>query len=461
MAQAVVLPSTLSFPHNFTFGAGVSSFQAEGKLGRRETDWDLFLQKHKTIIKPGEIGPEWWNLKKAKEDIDRIAELSIQSLRLSLEWARIVPQEGKVNKEALSYYHQLIAYLRHKGITPLLCLNHFTLPSWIAKNGGWQAATIQQHFARYVRVVANEFSYVTTWITINEPEVLIGAGYLTNYFPPKKSNIFSALMARENMLLCHEEAYRILKKTIPESQVGLAFSLRWYRPDDHNSFKEKVYTKIVNYLSTLNYIEATKQSCDFIGCNFYTGYYLDIAFKHLHRTWRKDAANIPETILFGETKKPDAYVSDMGWPIVPDFFLDLLRSLHNSYGKPIIITENGIADEDDNFRSFYLLTHLTAVWKALQEGVDIRGYYYWSAIDNLEWLYGYDKRFGLIEINPVTGERTVRKSATLYKKIITSRTLSLDTVSKDYLLKNQYDSAQTVFHTLLKTQGQEKCSYCT
>ena len=262
------------------------------------------------------------------------------------------------------------------------------------------------------------------------------------------------------MLIAHEEAYRNLKKRIPDAKVGLSFAIRWYRPDDPKSLKENIYTRIVNYLSSLNYIDATKYTCDFIGCNFYTGYYLELSFKHLHRTMRRDAADIPETLLFGETKKPEAYVSDMGWPIVPDFFLDVIRSLFERYRKPIIITENGIADEDDNYRSFYLLTHLAAISKALEEHIPVTGYYYWSAIDNLEWLYGYDKRFGLIEVNPVSGERKIRKSAYLYKEIISSRKMMYKNLKETYLVQNQHTSADKVLNSLFAKGKIQKCSYC-
>lgn len=453
-------PTELEFPEDFIWGTGVSSFQVEGDSKKRNADWDVFIKKNGGIIKPDEIGAQWWREEHAEKDIDILAKLNIQSLRISLEWARIEPYEGKIDRAALHRYKALISHLKKKNITPLVALNHFSLPSWVAKNGGWQSTKIQRYFSQYVKRVVSEFSDISHWITINEPNSLVTAGYITHYFPPHKENILAALMARENMLICHEEAYRIIKKNNPLSIVGMSIAIRWYRPDNPNSLKERLYTKLVNYLSSLNYVDATKNSCDFIGCNFYTGYYLDLAFKQFRRRMRRDAADVPDTILFGETKRPDAYLSDMGWPIVPDFFLDTLRSLHNTYNKPIIITENGIADEDDNYRAFYILTHLTAIWKALQENIPVKGYFYWSAIDNLEWLYGYDKRFGLIEVNPVTGERKARKSAALYKEICQKNYMSLKTLSQEYLPENQQESARTVFHTLLKTSAHGKCSYC-
>lgn len=461
MPEHLFSPTELEFPKNFLFGAGVSSYQVEGEGGKRNSDWDVFLKKNGGIIKPDESGAQWWERENAEKDIHALASLNLKSLRISIEWARIEPYEGKFDATALLRYKKIISYLKSNNIVPILTLNHFTLPLWVAKNGGWQSAKIQLSFAQYVKRIVSEFSGISHWITINEPNSLVTAGYITRYFPPHKENIFAALVARENMLICHEEAYRIIKKKNPQSQVGMAVAIRWYRPDNPNSLKERLYTKLVNYFSSLNYIDATKNSSDFIGCNFYTGYYLDLAFKQFHRRMRRDAADVPDTLLFGETKRPDAYLSDMGWPIVPDFFLDTLRSLHSTYGKPIFISENGIADEDDNYRSFYILTHLTAVWKALQENIPITGYCYWSAIDNLEWLYGYDKRFGLIEVNPVSGERKIRKSALLYKDIISSKQLSLNQLSTKYLTAEQQQSAKIVFHVLLGSAAHKKCNYCT
>lgn len=460
MAEQVSIPKESTFRDDFLFGAAVSAFQVEGEQRHRKTDWDQLLEQHPNIVRPDESGSQWQDNSLAEKDIDLLTSLGIKSLRLSIEWAKIEPTEGKFNREALNYYKSLIRYLREKNIEPLLVLNHFTLPLWVVNKGGWQSTAIQLSFSHYVNYIAHEFTDVKTWITINEPEPLINAGYITGYFPPHKKNIFAALLARENILIAHEEAYRILKRIIPDSKVGLSFAIRWYRPDDPNSLKEVIYTRVVNYLSSLNYIDAAKNSCDFIGCNFYTGYYLELSFKHLHRTMRRDAADIPETLLFGETKKPEAYISDMGWPIVPDFFLDVLRSLFERYRKPIIVTENGIADEDDNYRSFYLLTHLAAVSKAIAEHIPVTGYYYWSAIDNLEWLYGYDKRFGLIEVNPVSGERKIRESAYLYKEIIHTKKITFEDMKKKYLPQNQHKSAEKVLHSLFSKNRQEKCSYC-
>lgn len=443
------LPNFLPFPTDFRFGTSVSSFQVEGNSGNRNCDWDVFLRKHPTIVEPNEIGPQWWIKGKAEGDINLMSRLSMQVQRLSFEWARIEPEKGKINHEALKRYREIIDYLQEKHIMPMVTLNHYTLPEWIAQKGSWENPDIIPAFEKYASLIADTFGDVTTWLTINEPGVLIEVGYLLPFFPPQRVGLPAAVIARKHMIQAHKRAYSVLKKAIPQASISMAFAFRWYRPENLHDFWETHYADIVDYFDSLNYIEAVKDTIDFIGCNFYAGYFLNFNPFTIRPRLHGPQNKPPKTILFGELRKPGAYVSDLGAPIVPGFFLDLLQTLHKRFHKPIIITENGIADRRDYHRALYILVHLVAVWRAMQQGVDVRQYLHWSAVDNLEWLEGYREEFGLVHIDAVTGERTVRKSAYLYRDIISENGIHIKKLLTTYLQGDQREKAELLIHHLL------------
>lgn len=446
-----ILSQKLHFPHDFPFGSAVASFQVENPDPTRYADWDKFIHDNprKHIIRPGEYGPDWWDLNKAKRDLDTMHKIGTTSLRLSLEWARIEPQPGVFNPDAVLKYKELISFLKEKNITPLITINHFTLPEWLQDKGSWANKRIVNEFEKYVEYMLPFFPDNKYWITLNEPNGLVISAYATNYFPPQKGNLLDFWKARGNMIEAHKRAHRLIKSHDKDSQVGIAYALIWYRPESEKDPLERGYTYVVDYVNATNWIVATKDTMDFIGCNYYTGYYLDLNPLKFKLTNRKDSAGIPKTMLLGQTKRPGAYTSDMGWPIVPDFFLSLLRSLHTSYHKPILITENGIADVHDNYRPFYVLTHLVAMWKAMEEKIPILGYNYWSTIDNLEWLYGFTRHFGLIGYNAHTHERHTRRSIGLYKDIIEKKAIDLPHLMQEYLPEDQRPKAQLLIEQIL------------
>jgi beta-glucosidase len=439
----------LSFPQAFAFGTAVSSFQVEGASGNRKSDWDTFLKENPAIVKPDEVGPEWWLPGKAEEDIDRAFSLGVSVQRFSLEWARIEPEEGKIDKEALKRYRQIFEYLREKGIKPMVTLNHYTLPHWIAEKGSWNNPHIVVAFERYTEVVLSEFGkYATEWLTLNEPGILIEAGYLVPLFPPQKIGISTALSARRNMIKAHRRAYKVIKRIKHDALVSMAFSFRWYLPQDKNNFWVRNYAEIVNFLDSVNYVDAVRDTIDFIGVNFYTGFFLELNFANFLKNLRAPSGAPP--LIFGEVKKPGAYISDFYGPIVPDFFLDLLRFLHKKYNMPIYITENGVADRKDQYRPLFLITHLVAVWAAIQEGIKIKEYLVWSIIDNLEWREGYRQEFGLIHVNQVTGERVLRKSGELYAEIIKENGIDLERLIEKYVPGSQREHAEKLISGMLQ-----------
>jgi len=438
----------LIFPQKFLFGSAVAAFQVEGDGGKRKTDWDLFLNHHPTIVKPNEKGPEWWTQKNAEKDIQTMQSLGMQVQRLSLEWGRIEPEEGVINDKAIAYYKEVITYIKSLHMTPMITLNHYVLPEWIARKGGWAHKDILQYFTRFVALVLSHFSDVEYWITLNEPNFLLDAGYLTHSYPPQTGNLITGFYVRHYMIEAHKRAYALIKKNIPTSQIGIAFALRWDAPENPKDPLENFYAKALNYIENYNFIKAM-QPADFIGCNYYTGYYLNLNFLKPRPSKNIDNRSIQQTKMFAELEKPGTYDTDFGWPIVPEFLLQLLRSLYKTFKLPILITENGLADKEDKYRSFYILTHLVAVWQAIQEGIPVKQYIHWSTIDNLEWLEGYRMHFGLIKLNPVTGERKLQQSAHLYSAIAKYKKIEVEKLMKEYLDEEQQKKALEVIKKLL------------
>lgn len=441
----------LEFPPNFKFGSSTAAFQVEGNTGEHKNDWDLFMKDNPHIIKEGEKGPEWWIKGKAEKDIKQMADLGLKIQRISIAWGRIEPEKGVINYNAIKRYKEIIKKIFDTGMSPLVTLNHYALPDWVAKEGSWESPHAAHYFAKYTELMVSEFPQVTHWITFNEPNILIIMGYLSRYFPPQRGNIFAAIKARHNIITAHRRAYHVIKKANPNAKVGVAFSFRWDRPENPNDPIEIWYTKLVNYLGELGYVDAMVSTSDFIGCNYYTGYFIDVNLFKINFFIHLKKHRIPKTLMFGEVITPNAYQSDYGWPIVPDFLLNILRKLHKSYNLPIIITENGLADRKDRYRSLYILTHLVAVWRALQEGIPVHNYIHWATVDNLEWIEGYSKDFGLIKNDPLTGKRTLRKSAHLYRDIAKSGKIDVKHLIDKYITdKNQKKRARTMINGLLR-----------
>lgn len=439
----------LKFPKDFLFGSATAAHQVEGNEGERNTDWDVFLKQYPEILKLNEKGPLWWKEGKAEHDIKTMASLGLKVQRISISWGRIEPQKGNINLEAVTRYKEIIRSIIDSGMIPMVTLNHYALPQWVAREGSWENKRTIGHFEHFVKFAVLEFSDVKHWLTINEPNFLVILAYFSHFFPPAKNNIFSASVARWNLLEAHKRAYKKIKSIDPMSKVGLTFGFRWNIPHQRKNPLDIYYSKIVNHIAVGSYIEAAKKYMDFIGCNYYTGYLLSLDVRKLRFRARKGDRLTAKTLLFGETREPESYKSDYGWPIVPEVFLEVLRYLNKNFKLPIIITENGIADSKDKNRAFYIITHLASVWKAIQEGIPIYQYIHWSTIDNLEWAVGFTKDFGLIENDPVTSERKLRKSAYLYKEIASTNEIDVKKLCEKYLEGEQKENAYALIEKII------------
>lgn len=429
------------FPSGFKWGSATAPFQVEGNSGLRKTDWDLFVEKKK-IISPGETAPNWWVPGIAEKDIQTTKELGLNAHRLGFEWGRIEPEQGKINQEALRRYRQMLDFLKSKGMTPMVTLNHFVLPEWVARQGGWENKSIREAFRHYAEVIADNFPDVPYWITINEPNVLESVGYLGDgAWPPEKGGLSGLLTiihsVTPNFIAAHDLAANELTKQTGTGKVGIANAVSWFKPEHEGSKLDKLPSSMVDAFYNYKYLKATIEHSDFAGINYYTGYWMKFRpglGGHNH----KDFPMAMDEVPFGKiVRHEDEILNDLGLPIVPEFFLESLQYIYSRFKKPVIITENGIADKEDKYRSFYILTHLVALHEAVKCGVDLRGYYHWSTVDNLEWAFGFTPRFGLIARDPKSGERAIRQSAKLYGEIAKSNEVDVDRLAEKYLTPEQ------------------------
>jgi len=444
----------LAFPEKFKFGTSVAAFQVEGNTSKeRKTDWDVLIsQNANQIIRPGEVGPDWWAKDEVLEkDLKEISEIGVSLQRLSIEWDRIEPEEGQINFDAIKRYRLILDTCKKYNLTPYVTINHFTLPNWVAQKGGWENKKIIELLSKFTELLLHEFGDVKHWIIINEPSNVVYTGHLLGIFPPNKKSLFATIRSRNNIVAAQNKIYKIIKDAQPDSQVGNAFSFLWLRAGNPNSWAEKTLSRSLNYFINNNFIAATKDSMDFLGMNYYTGYYVNLKLTSVAPTMRNEAVYVPHNLPFARTVRPKTYKTDMGWPIVPDFFVDVLKHTYQVFKKPILITENGIADRDDVYRSFYILTHLAAVWKAIDLGTEIQGYIHWATVDNLEWLEGFAKRFGLISVDPFSGERKMQKGTQTLKTIIAENGVAVEKIIDNYVPELQRNYARYVIGELMKS----------
>ncbi len=418
------------FPQGFLWGAATSAHQVEGSNHNDWSEWELENAERLAREAEKRFGrlPVWNQIKseagnpknyisgiacdhyhRFREDFDIAKSLGHNAHRFSIEWSRIEPEEGKFDEKAIEHYREVIKALRERGMEPFVTLWHYTLPIWFADRGGWLRSDAPECFARYVqRVVSAYQGDVKFWITENEPETFARHGYLVGDRPPEKKNIISAYRVIKNLLQAHKAAYRTIKSISPESQVGFAETVVYFEPYKGSLINKLVMWPIKWWRNNPLLGDFIRNS-DFIGLEYY--FHSRIRFNPFISRWG---------IQYNENKA----VSDLDWEIYPDGLYSVLRDL-NSYHKPIYVVENGLANANDARRARFIADHLNSVARAINLGVDVRGYFHWSLIDNFEWNLGFWPRFGLIEVNYGTLERKIRLSALEYKKIIAMNSIEI------------------------------------
>ena len=380
------------FSKKFFWGAATSAHQVEGGNHNDWTEWE----KEKGYEQSG-LACDHYN--RFREDFDIAKSLGHNAHRFSIEWSRIEPEEGRWDEKEIAHYQEVINALCERDLEPFVTLWHWTLPIWVAEQGGWENKKTIEYFARYADKIVRSLSAdkaglksVAYWITLNEPDIYTMNSYLRGKWLPQKKSFFKFLKVYRNLAKAHNGAYEIIHSNILENvgmlpQIGVA---------KNNSYFEGWLAPILNYFWNNLFLNKIKNHQDFIGLNYY--------FHNRIKGFKLNQNENKET-------------SDMGWEIYPEGIYHVLKDL-KKYNKPIYITENGVADAKDIHREKFIKEHLRWVHKAISEGVDARGYFYWSLLDNFEWDSGFTPRFGLVEMDYKTMERKIRKSALEYAKIV-------------------------------------------
>lgn len=392
------MPDILKFPPDFLWGSAVSSYQVEG--GIDNCDWSHDF--------PAGRACDYYN--RYEKYFDLAKELGQNIHRLSLEWSRIEPEEGKIDREAIEHYKKILLALKARGIKSMVTIWHWTNPIWFSQKGGWENPKASIYFSRFVKFIVPELdSLVDFWITLNEPMIHLSNGYILGQFPPFKKDIIASLEVYLNLKAAHNKAYDIIHDFNNDAKVGIAYNSAYVNPADKESIIENFGTWAWDYIRNHMYLGGIKEHLDYIGLNYY--FRDTIRFKPL---------NFPFISIDNKAEGG----SDMGWEIFPEGIYHILKDL-KKYKVPIYITENGIADAKDEKRAKFITDHLRWTHKAISEGADVRGYLHWSLLDNFEWTYGFGQKFGLVEMNPETLETKIRPSALKYAEICKNNAIIL------------------------------------
>lgn len=401
------------FPESFFWGAATASHQVEGD--NRWNDWWLHEEQGRLPFRSGKACDHY---NRYEEDFDLVASWGHNAHRFSIEWSRIEPEEGKWNEDAVAHYAAVIEALRKRGIEPFITLHHFTNPAWFAAGGGWSRHDASEKFGRFVELVASRLPTVRYWITINEPTVYVKNGYISGDWPPfRKSSWLEGARVLMNMARAHVAAYGALHAGGRDVQVGFAHSAPFVEPCGCGGWRDRVAARIRDMvlndaffsLVRLAGLRAGDTGClDFIGVNYYT------------RT-RVRGSSSGVGLLFGTECRAGHHAdqgpdNDLGWEVYAPGLLHVLQRFSRRR-LPIFVTENGLAGTDDDRRARFIIDHLRSVSRAWTAGVDVRGYFHWTLMDNYEWTHGYQTQFGLAAVDRESGRRIPRESGSLYADI--------------------------------------------
>jgi beta-glucosidase len=438
--------SEIKFPKDFLFGTATASYQIEGAIsqdGKGPSVWDEFVTRKGKIKNndSGEIACDHYN--KMEEDVKLMSDLSYQAYRFSISWSRIFPTGKKIlNQKGLDFYDRLVDNLLRKKIKPFITLFHWDLPLALEKEGGWYSRDTAKYFGDYSNVVVEKLGdRVKNWITLNEPWIILVCGYLLKVFPPGIFKPSSSMKVAHNLLLAHGYGVKAVRENSKNSEVGITnalspiFSYRLDRYDDSckradaivnklwldpilkgeypEEIKQEVYKQNKNNILEDD-LKLISEKIDFVGINNYSRLIVK-PFPYPFYNFRPV-----------NPKYPGALFTSMDWEVFPEGIHLLLKRMKNEYGNiPTYITENGVAYYEnlhdgklhDHNRVKFLKDYLFYVNKSILEGVNIKGYFVWSFMDNFEWAQGYEKTFGLVHIDRKTLKRTPKLSAEWYSNL--------------------------------------------
>lgn len=412
-----------SFPPNFLWGSATSSHQVEGD--NLNNDWWAWEQQNPERIRDGRPSgacAQWWR-GRAEGDLEMARSLGHNAHRMSLEWSRIEPEPGSFSPGAVHRYRQILARGRDLGLSMHVTLNHFTLPAWVAKAGGWLAPDTVTRFGRYARHVAETLGDLVSRVyTINEPMVLAYKGYVQGMWPPGRRQPREAARCVGRQLDGHAAAHAAYKEVRPNTPVGLALNLPTIGPSRPEYRSDRWAARSQDWLINGVLLELLRTgrrwpplslrpelrpipcSWDFIGINYYGAYQV-----------RMDRGRRPR---FVQEPTVATETADWGQPS-GDAFEAMLKRL-SGLGRPILVSENGLFDPLDELRPGYIRDHVRAVHRAIGAGAPVAGYFHWSLIDNFEWAQGWTTPFGLVALDPDTQERRIKPSAYVLRDIAQS-----------------------------------------
>ena len=402
------------FPKNFMWGASTASHQVEGGNHNQWSVWELQVAKDMAGSAKNRLDwlPNWQSVQKQAEDPDNyisgngvdhyrqykndfkiLKQLNLNSFRFGIEWSRLEPEEGTWDTKEFDYYKKYIGELKKMGIEPVMNLWHWTLPVWFTQKGGFAHKDNLECWERFVKKVSEEFApLVRSVITLNEPNVYASHSYAMGWWPPQDKNWFKTVYVMWNLTRAHKIAYRVLKKRKKSLNIGIAHQLANIQAKRPHNIIDQIMTKWMRYFWNWWFLNRIKKYQDFVGFNYYfTDYY-----KGFHRA------------------NPKVPTNDLGWYMEPEGLYPLLLRVWAHYRKPIMITENGVADVHDQYRQWWIEETVISMQRALSEGVKLVGYFHWSLLDNFEWSYGWWPKFGLVEVDRNTMKRTIRPSAHWY-----------------------------------------------
>ncbi len=398
----------------FSLGAASAATQIEGgECGHNWNDW-YHQGRIKDNSNPARATDHY---NRWKQDADLMADMKIQHYRLGIEWARICPDEGRVDEAAVSHYRDELLYLKEKGISVLLTIHHFTNPMWFERKGAFTKKENLEYFLDFVQLVVSSFGdIVSEYITINEPNVYATISYFYGDWPPGEKSIVKALKVMSNMTVCHIKAYQMIhdmrqKMGFHDTKVSFAHHVRVFDPKNPKNPWHRICAKLVE-----RFFQGAITKAILTGCfpwplkrdaGVSRGEYIDfIAVNYYTRTTVSG---------FGDGTRQDAPKNDLGWEIYPEGLIRCTENIYQVLERPVYITENGTCDNQDAFRCKYIYEHLKAITKS---SLPVTRYYHWCFCDNFEWIEGESSRFGLDHIDYETQERTVKRSGEFYTKMI-------------------------------------------
>ncbi|WP_073071766.1 GH1 family beta-glucosidase [Thermosipho atlanticus] len=430
------------FPENFIFGTATSAYQIEGAVnedGREPSIWDVFSHTPGKIQnnENGDVACDHYH--RYNEDVQIMKEIGFNGYRFSISWPRVLFSNQKKNQKGLDFYNKLVDTLLENNITPFITLYHWDLPYYLYEKGGWLNPDIALYFQDYAALMFEILGdRVKHWITLNEPWCSSYLGYFMGKHAPGHTNIQETIIAAHNLLRAHGYAVKIFREIVKDGIIGITNVVSKIEPakESEENFQAAILVdEIVNgwfhdpiifgkfpenakgLFKQLGLeipetdMDIISQPIDFFGVNYYTRQLVeyDPTSPYLYKNVE---GILPKT--------------EMGWEIYPEGLYDMLRKIHRRYGLPLYITENGMAGPDklqndiinDDYRVKYLEKHFEKALEAIEDGIDLRGYFVWSLLDNFEWEKGYSKRFGIVYVDYKTQKRYLKKSAVWLKEFL-------------------------------------------